>query len=91
MNYIFLSPHFPVNHYNFVPHLRAFGINVFGIADENYDNLRDELKYNLVEYYKVSDLHNYDELLRAVGYFTFRYGKIDRLESLHGLIFGDMM
>ena len=26
-------------------------------------------------------MHNYDELLRACGYFTHRYGKIDRLDS----------
>jgi biotin carboxylase len=29
----------------------------------------------------VSDMHRYDELLRAIGYFTHRYGKIDRVES----------
>lgn len=83
MNYIFISPHFPVNYYNFIPHLRSFGINVLGIADEYFENLRPELKYGLNEYYKVNDLHNYDELIRAVGYFTFKYGKIDRLESFN--------
>ena len=83
MNYIFISPHFPVNYYNFVRALNEFGVNVFGIADENYDLLRDELKWNLREYYRVNDLHNYDELLRAVAYFTFKYGKIDRLESFN--------
>lgn len=83
MNYIFISPHFPVNYYNFIPHLRSFEINVLGIADEIFDNLRWELKTSLNEYYKVSDLHNYDELIRAAGYFTFKYGKIDRLESFN--------
>lgn len=83
MNYIFISPHFPVNYYNFIPHLRSFGITVLGIADEYFENLRPELKYGLNEYYKVNDLHNYDELIRAVGYFTFKYGKIDRLESFN--------
>ncbi len=83
MNYIFISPHFPVNYYNFIPQLRNFGINVFGIADEIYENLRYELKYSLNEYYKVNDLHNYDEVLRAVAFFIFKYGKIDRLESFN--------
>ncbi|MCX7612283.1 MAG: ATP-grasp domain-containing protein [Ignavibacterium sp.] len=83
MNYIFISPHFPVNYYNFIPHLRSFGINVFGIADEQYEYLRPELKYSLNEYYKVNDLHNYEELIRAVGYFTFKYGKINRIESFN--------
>lgn len=34
-----------------------------------------------MEYYRVSDLHHYDELVRAMGYFTHRYGKLDRVES----------
>jgi biotin carboxylase len=33
------------------------------------------------QYYRVNDMHNYDELLRALGFFTHRYGKIDRLDS----------
>ncbi len=28
-------------------------------------------------------MHQYDELLRALGYFTHHYGKIDRLDSLN--------
>jgi len=28
-------------------------------------------------------MHNYDEMLRALGYFTHRYGKIDRIDSLN--------
>ncbi|MEA3325941.1 MAG: ATP-grasp domain-containing protein, partial [Chloroflexota bacterium] len=35
------------------------------------------------EYYRVDSLSNYDQLLRALGYFTHRYGKIDRLDSLN--------
>ncbi|MGB9664800.1 MAG: hypothetical protein ACPL25_07785 [Ignavibacteria bacterium] len=82
MNYIFISPHFPVNYYNFISRLRNFGINVFGIADEIYENLRYELKYSLNEYYKVNDLHNYDEVLRAVAFFTFKYGRLIDLNHL---------
>jgi len=78
MNYIFISPHFPVNYYNFIPHLRSFGFNVLGIADEDFERLRPELKYSLTEYYKVSDLHNYEELVKAIGFFIFKYGKIRR-------------
>ena len=29
----------------------------------------------------MNDLGNYDEMLRAVAYFTFHYGKIDWIES----------
>ena len=81
MNFIFLSPHFPPNYYQFCVHLSALGANVLGIADEDYDNLRPELRSSLTEYYKVENMENYDSLLRACGYFTHRYGKIDRIES----------
>lgn len=54
---------------------------VLGLGDDPYEALRDELKSGLTEYYKVSDLHNYDELVRAMGYFTHRYGKLDHLDS----------
>lgn len=52
-----------------------------GIADHPYDDLRPELKGALTEYYRVSDMHNYDELIRAIGYFTYRHGKMDRIDS----------
>lgn len=81
MNFVFLSPHFPPNYYLFCVHLKYLGVNVLGLADEPYENLQPELKFALTEYYKVNDMHNYDELLRAMGYFTHRYGKIDRLDS----------
>lgn len=81
MNFVFLSPHFPPNYYLFAVHLKHLGANVLGLGDEPYDLLRPELKAGLTEYYQVNNLHNYDELLRACGYFTHRYGKIDRLDS----------
>lgn len=82
MNVVFLSPHFPLNFYNFCVRLREAGASVLGIADEAYDRLRPELKGALSEYYKVSDMHRYDELVRGLGYLTFRHGKLDRLDSL---------
>lgn len=81
MNFIYLSPHFPPNYYLFCVSLNRLGVNVLGLADEPYDNLRPELRSALTEYYRVADMHNYDELLRACGYFTHRYGKIDRIDS----------
>lgn len=81
MNFVFLSPHFPPNYYQFCVHLRQLGANVLGIADASFDALRPELKDALTYYYRVSDMSNYDELLRACGYFTQRYGKLDRLDS----------
>lgn len=81
MNFVFLSPHFPPNYYLFCVNLRQLGANVLGLADEPYDMLHPELKAALTEYYRVNDMHNYDELLRAMGFFTHRHGKIDRLDS----------
>ncbi len=81
MNYVYLSPHFPTNYYPFVIHLREAGANVLGIGDMPFDQLSDPLKQYLTEYYRVSDMHNQDELIRAMGYFTHRYGKLDRFES----------
>src|SRR5512143_682500 len=83
MNFVFLSPHFPPNYYQFCVHLRNLGANVLGLAEEPYDRLRPELKHALTDYYKVNAMHDYAELVRALGYFTHRYGKIDRLDSLN--------
>jgi hypothetical protein len=82
MNVVFLSPHFPPNFWPFCVRLREAGHNVLGLADAEYDALRPELRQALTEYYRVSDMHNYDELVRALGYFTHRYGKLDRLDSM---------
>jgi hypothetical protein len=81
MNYVSFSPNFPPNYYPFCVNLRKLGVTVLGLFDAPYDSLRPELKAGLNEYYKVSNAHNYDELVRGMGYFTHRYGKIDRLES----------
>jgi glycosyltransferase involved in cell wall biosynthesis len=81
MNFVYLSPHFPSNYYLFCVHLRHLGVNVLGLADEPYENLRPELREVLAEYYRVPDMHNYEEMLRALGYFTHRYGKLDRIDS----------
>ncbi len=83
MNFVYLSPHFPPNYYAFCVELRAMGANVLGLADEPYDFLHPALKSALGEYYRVDDMHNYDNLLRALGHFTHRHGKIDRLDSLN--------
>ena len=81
MNFIFISPDFPENYWHFCRELKNNGVNVLGIGDCPYDSLTNGLKGSLNEYYKVSDLKNYDEVFRAVAFFTFKYGKIDFIES----------
>lgn len=81
INFIMISPHFPANFETFAVRLKEKGINVLGIADEPYDNLSLTLRNNLTEYYRVDNMDDYDQMYRAVAYFAFKYGKIDRIES----------
>ena len=81
MNFIYISPQFPKTNCEFCDRLKQNGVNVLGIADMEYDQLNQKLKDSLTEYYKVSNLENYDEVLKAVAFFTHKYGKIDWLES----------
>ena len=81
MNYVFLSPDFPSHYYRFCSRLRSTGSAVFGIGETPHAHLRHELREALTEYVHVPDLHRYDELVRALGYFTWRHGKIDGLDS----------
>ena len=81
MNFVYISPQFPKTNWEFCDRLKKNGVNILGIADVEYDQLDQKLKDSLTEYYKVSSLENYDEVLKAVAFFTHKYGKIDWLES----------
>ena len=81
MNYIFISPNFPRIYSQFVRALNSRGVNVFGIGDERFECLNDELKANLKEYCYVSDLNNKDWVIKAIDYLKNKYGKIDFIES----------
>ena len=81
MNFIFISPAFPENYYLFCRGLKNNGVNVLGIGDTPYHELKKELIDVLTEYYYVPSLEDYDAKLRAVAFFTFKYGKIDYIES----------
>ena len=80
-NFIFISPNFPLTYWRFCRELKNNGLRVLGIGDCPYDELTWEQKDSMHEYYKVSSLENYDEVFRAVAFFTYKYGKIDWLES----------
>ncbi|MFH1980967.1 MAG: carboxylate--amine ligase [Pseudomonadota bacterium] len=83
MNVVYLSPHFPAHYHRFCLNLKQAGANVLGIGDAAYEALAGEVRGALTEYYRVSDMHDTDGLVRACGYFTHRYGKLDRFESLN--------
>ena len=80
-NFVFISPNFPMTYWKFCRELRNNGMRVLGIGDCPYNELLQELRDSLDEYYKVSSLENNDEVFKAVAFFTFKYGKIDWLES----------
>lgn len=81
MNFIFISPNFPYTYWNFCDRLKQNGVNVLGIGDSSYDALNINLKNSLTEYYKVDSLQDYDQVFKAVAFFSFKYGKIDWIES----------
>ena len=83
MNFIFISPNFPYTYWQFCDRLHANGVNVLGIGDAPYDGLEEPLKAALTEYYKVDSLQDYNQVFRAVAFFSFKYGKIDWIESLN--------
>jgi hypothetical protein len=83
VNFVFFSPHFPANSTDFCERLAKAGANVLGIGDAPYDALNPRLKASLAEYYRIDDLENEDQTLRALGHFVHRWGRIGRFESLN--------
>ena len=81
MNVVFISPQFPDTYWNWCDRLRKNGATVLGVGDTPYDNLSNEVKASLNEYYWVPSLEDYDQVFRAVAYFSWKYGKIDWIES----------
>ena len=83
MNYVFISPAYPISCTMFCDRLNQLGVQVLGIGDIPYDELNDQLKNALSEYYYVNTLSDYDQIYRAVAFFIHKYGRIDWLESLN--------
>lgn len=81
MNVVFISPQFPDTYWNWCDRLRKNGATVLGIGDTPYDYVSNEVKASLDEYYWVPSLEDYDQVFRAVAFFSYKYGKIDWLES----------
>ena len=80
-NFVFISPHFPDTYYKFVEGLAKNGFRVLGIGDCPYDQLSNELKAALTEYYACYNMEDFEEEAKAVAYFENKYGHIDYLES----------
>ena len=81
MNYIFFSPNFPPNFKYFVLRLVDHGVNVFGIGPDYPHQLDPQLNAALKGYYRVDSMEDYNQVYKAVAYFVYHYGRIDRFES----------
>lgn len=81
MNFVYVSPHFPDNMWLYCRALRERGVNVLGIADTPFELLPQHVRDALSDYYQVDSLEDAEMMRRALGYFTWRHGRIDWLES----------
>ena len=81
MNVVFVSPQFPEVYWKFCAALRRNGARALGIGDTPWESLAPQVRDSLDEYYWVHDLEDYDQVYRAVAYFSYRWGRIDWLES----------
>lgn len=80
-NFVFISPTFPKNYYQFPLAWKRLGGNALCIGEDSWDSLSPEMKSACTDYYQVGSMENYDEMYRAVAWFAHEYGKIDWLES----------
>jgi len=82
-NFIFISPHFPDSYWKWCLALKNKGFNVLGVGDAPYNEIPNECKYSLTEYYCCYNMDNYENEKKAVEYFKNKYGEIDYLESMN--------
>ena len=82
MNYLVISPFYPENFQPFTIELaKKEGVTVLGIGQEPYDQLPEDLRNALTEYFRVENLENLDEVKRAAAFLIYKHGPIDRVES----------
>lgn len=80
MNFLFISPDFPLIYNKFCASLIDLGWNVFGIGGTLFQNLDPKLK-ELTEYVHVQNLNNYTDVFNAAKYLINKYGQMSGLES----------
>lgn len=81
INYIMVSPNFPLTYYKFAKALKERDVNVLGLGDAYSYEIKPELKENLKEYVQVYNLNNIGDMINAVQYYFNKYNHIDWLES----------
>ncbi len=83
MNFVFISPNYPSGHWKYVSALSNAGACVLCIGDAGIETFSPMLRGSMTEYYRVADLHDYESVYRAMGYFIHKYGRINLVESLN--------
>ena len=81
INFVLISPHFPSNYWLFARALKNRGVRVLGIVDTPQSSLPASLRKVLDDVYCVYSMTDRDQMIRACGYFTWKYGKLDWIES----------
>jgi hypothetical protein len=81
VNFIAISPTFPKYYYNFCDCLKKRGVTVLGIGDVPGESFTEEERQSFSEYCYVPNLENYEDVLKTVAYFIYKYGRIDYIAS----------
>lgn len=80
MNFLIISPNYPITHFKFCTSLKSLGINVFGIGDKPYQELNPQLQAALFEYVHVN-LENREAVLNSARGFVEKHGELAGVES----------
>lgn len=80
MNFLFISPDFPLTYNKFCASLMALGWNVFGIGSTPFHKLDPKLK-ELTEYVYIQNLNNYTDVFAAAKHLINKHGQMSGLES----------
>eukprot|EP00727_Mastigamoeba_balamuthi_P012798 m51a1_g8140 hypothetical protein (618) ;mRNA; r:21380-24189 len=83
MSFVLLSPHFPSELALIAEALARRGVCVLGIADEPWENLSPALRSALSWYYRVPSMYDYDQMLKAMGFLVYKFGRIAWVESFN--------
>ncbi|MBE5795377.1 MAG: ATP-grasp domain-containing protein [Clostridiales bacterium] len=81
MNFLFISPNYPGNYWQFCRALKQQGLRVLGIGDAPKESLEGQLLEALDDYQQVGAIDDYDQMYAAVARYVDTYGAIDWLES----------
>ncbi len=80
-NFLFISPNYPANYWQFCRALKQQGLRVLGLGDAPPSSLDSRLLESLDDYCQVSAIDNVREMCAAIEGYVQRYGAMDWLES----------